>query len=112
MPESDGFGSKVVELRHLVQENRELGRDHVEHIRLVQVEPKRYPVEPPCDPARAGRAGTGPGRRPGTSRTRRHGARAQTWHEPDAQARGPGADLARAGRAGTGAGRTTRVPAA
>jgi hypothetical protein len=62
MPENDGFGPKLVELRHLVQENREQGREHVEHIRLVQVEPKRYPVDPPCDPARAGRAGTGAGR--------------------------------------------------
>jgi hypothetical protein len=42
----------------------------------------------------AGRTETVPRRsalRPGTSRTRRHGARAQTWHEPDAQARGPAA---------------------
>ena len=42
-------------------------------------EPDAQARGPAADPARAGRAGTGPGRRPGTSRTRRHGGRP---HDP------------------------------
>jgi hypothetical protein len=55
-------------------------RNGTPSIRLAtRHEPDAQARGPGADLARAGRAGTGPGRRPGTSRTRRHGGRP---HDP------------------------------